>query len=481
MREGSMKLTETNRKWWTLAAVSFSLFMIMLDTTVVNVALESIRDDFAVDIAKLEWVVNAYTLAYAVLLLLGGKLADLLGRRLIFMIGLTIFTGSSLLCGLAWNADVLVAARGIQGLGAAFMLPATLAIITQSFEPHERGAAFGIWAGASGLGLALGPLIGGLIVEQADWRWIFYVNVPIGIAALGAARIIIPESRDPSEERRFDVPGLVTSGVALIALTYALIEANSEGWGSALIISLFVVSAVFFAAFLLIEARQRLPMVDLNLFRNTTFLTANIVAMLVFGYAVAVLFVMSLYLQIVLGYSPLKTGACFLPLTLMLLPVSPAAGKLTDRIGARWPMAVGIALMGLMLVLLAGADEGSSFGDFVLPFILGGIGFAATMAPNTAAVLGSVDPAKAGIASGLLNTFRQVGAVLGIAIGGALLNRHITGLVPGSPQFKSNYVDGMQEVFILGAIVMFIAALATVAFIRRHRPIGSVEAAGAPV
>jgi EmrB/QacA subfamily drug resistance transporter len=455
--------------------------MIMLDTTVVNVALESIRDDFAVDIAKLEWVINAYTLSYAVLLLLGGKLADLFGRRLIFMSGLTIFTVSSLVCGLAGNADVLVAARGAQGVGAALMLPATLAIITYAFEPHERGAAFGIWAGASGLGLALGPLIGGIIVGQTDWRWIFYVNIPIGIIGLVAAWIIIPESKDPSEERSFDVPGFVTSGIALVTLTYALIESNSEGWGSTLIVTLFIVSAVAFVAFLFIEARQRLPMVDLNLFRNTTFAAANVVAMIVFGYAVAVLFVMSLYLQIVLGYSPLKTGAAFLPLTLMLLPVSPAAGKLTDKFGARWPMAVGIALMGVMLIMLSTADESSSVGDFVLPFILGGIGFAATMAPNTTAVLGSVDPAKAGVASGILNTFRQVGAVLGIAVGGALLDRHLTGLVPGSPPFKTAYVDGMEEVFIVGAIVMFVAALATVAFVRRHRPLESAEPAGAAV
>ncbi len=464
-----MRLTEANRKWWTLAAVTFALFMIMLDTTVVNVALEAIRADFNVDISQLEWVVNAYTLSYAVFLLLGGKLADFFGRRLIFVIGLVIFTTSSFVCAIAPNADVLIGARAVQGFGAAFMLPATLAIITNAFAPRERGTAIGIWAGASGLGLALGPLIGGLIVEQINWRWIFYVNIPVGIVAIAAAFIVILESRDPAEERRFDVPGLVTSGIGLTALTYALIESNSKGWGSALIVSLFIVSAVAFALFLVIEARQRLPMVDLSLFRNPTFATANVVALLVFGYAVATLFVMSLYFQIVIGYSPLQTGAAFLPLTLMLLPISPVAGKITDKIGARWPMAIGIVLMALMLLLLTGVDENSSFWDFVLPFVLGGIGFAATMAPNTTAVLGSVDADKAGVASGILNTFRQVGGVLGIAVGGAILDRKITGLVPGSPPFKTNYVAGMHQVFLVGAIVLFLAGIATVAFVRHHR------------
>ena len=474
-----MTLTETQRKWWTLAAVSFALFMIMLDTTVVNVALPSIRTDFETDISQLEWIVNAYTLVYAVLLLLGGKLADVYGRRRIFLTGLGIFTASSLACGLAQNAEVLIASRAAQGIGAAFMLPATLAIISATFEPHERGAAIGIWAAVSGLGLAIGPLIGGILVEQIDWRWIFYVNLPIGVIGIVAARVIIRESRDPSEDRRLDIPGIALSGLALVALTYALIESNSKGWTSTLILSLFVISAIAFAVFVATELRRPSPMIDLRLFRNRTFAAGNVIALVVFAFAIAMLFAMSLYMQLALRYSPLETGAAFLPMTLMLLPVAPAAGLITDRIGARWPMAVGAALMGLMLLLLARLDADSSFGDLVLPFVLGGIGFAATMSPNTTAVLGSVDEAKAGIASGVLNAFRQVGGVLGIALLGAIADRRLVGLEPGTPEFVAGFIDGMQEAFTVGAIVLFVASVASVAFIRHHR-VPESHAAPAP-
>jgi EmrB/QacA subfamily drug resistance transporter len=473
-----MTLSETQRKWWTLGAVSFALFMINLDTTVVNVALPSIRADFSTDISQLEWVVNAYTLAYAVLLLLGGKLADIYGRRLIFITGLAIFTGSSLACALAPNVEFLIGARAVQGVGAAFMLPATLAIITATFEKHERGTAIGIWAAVAGLGLAIGPLVGGVLVEQLDWPWIFYVNIPVGIAAIVAARMIIRESRDPSEDRRLDIPGLALSGVALVALTYALIESNSKGWTSALIVSLFVISAVAFVTFVLIELRRRSPMIDLRLFKNRTFAAGNVIALVVFAYAIAMLFAMSLYMQIGLRYSPLETGAAFLPLTLMLLPVAPAAGKLTDKIGARWPMAVGIALMGVMLLLLSRVDEGSGYGDLVLPFVLGGIGFAATMAPNTTVVLSSVEEAKAGIASGVLNSFRQVGGVLGIALMGAIVDRRLVGLEPGTPEFAAGFIDGMQEAFTTGAIVLFVTSLAAVVLIRDHNAPESVAAPG---
>jgi MFS family permease len=290
--------------------------------------------------------------------------------------------------------------------------------------------------------------------------------------------MIIRESRDPSEDRRLDIPGLALSGVALVALTYALIESNSKGWTSALIVSLFVISAVAFVTFVLIELRRRSPMIDLRLFKNRTFAAGNVIALVVFAYAIAMLFAMSLYMQIGLRYSPLETGAAFLPLTLMLLPVAPAAGKLTDKIGARWPMAVGIALMGVMLLLLSRVDEGSGYGDLVLPFVLGGIGFAATMAPNTTVVLSSVEEAKAGIASGVLNSFRQVGGVLGIALMGAIVDRRLVGLEPGTPEFAAGFIDGMQEAFTTGAIVLFVTSLAAVVLIRDHNAPESVAAPG---
>src|SRR6476660_1212512 len=262
--------TPENRKWWTLVAVAVGLFMIMLDNTVVNVALPSIRADLGIGISELEWVVNAYALTFGVLLLTGGKLADLLGRRAIFIAGLVVFTGASLWCGLAGGAGSLIAARTVQGVGAALMNPATLSIITATFPPRQRGTAIGIWAGTSALALAIGPLVGGLLAEHVDWSWIFFVNVPVGAIAIAAAYLFIDESKDTSHGQRPDVPGLATSAIGLFALTYALIEANSYGWGSARIVGAFAVAAVALVLFVVLELAQRRPMLDLRLFRNPT-------------------------------------------------------------------------------------------------------------------------------------------------------------------------------------------------------------------
>ena len=317
-------LAEENRKWWTLASVSFALFMIMLDNTVVNVALPAIQRDLGIDVAELEWVVTGYALSFAVLMLTGGKLADMYGRRRVFLIGLAVFTFSSLLCGLAGSAELLIAARVLQGVGAAFMMPATLSIITATFPPKERGAALGIWAGVSAMALAIGPLVGGLITEHIGWNWIFYINVPVGLVGLVAARLIIRESKDTSHEQRLDLPGLLTSGIALFALVYALIEANSRGWTSPLILGLFALAAVAGTAFVLLELHQRLPMFDVTLFRNPTFAGANTVALLVSLAMFGVFFFISLFMQNVLGYSAVRAGAAFLPMTLLIIVVAPA-------------------------------------------------------------------------------------------------------------------------------------------------------------
>src|SRR6476619_6623279 len=233
---------EENRRWWTLGALCFALFMIMLDNTVVNVALPAIQSDLGISVSELEWTVAAYALTFASLLLTGGKLGDLLGRRKIFIVGLTVFTLSSLACGLSSSAPQLISARAVQGIGAALMMPATLSIISHTFHARERGMAIGIWAGVSALALAIGPLLGGIITEHISWNWIFYVNVPIGVLAVIAAIVVVPESKDTSQEQRLDLPGLITSGVGLLALVYALIEANQYGWTSARIVGLFVVA-----------------------------------------------------------------------------------------------------------------------------------------------------------------------------------------------------------------------------------------------
>src|ERR671935_796734 len=245
-----------NRKWWTLAAVAVGLFMIMLDNTVVNVALPSIQNSLHISTSELEWVFNAYALTFGVLLLTGGKLADLLGRRTIFIAGLLIFTGASLWCGLAGGATSLIAARTVQGIGAALMNPATLSIITATFPPRQRGTAIGIWAGVSALALAFGPLVGGLLTEDINWSWIFYINIPVGIAGVIAALVFIDESKDMSREQRLDLPGLLTSGIGLFALTYGLIETNDHAWGSARVLTLFALAVVFLTAFVLLERHQ---------------------------------------------------------------------------------------------------------------------------------------------------------------------------------------------------------------------------------
>src|SRR5207248_3565403 len=304
-----------NRKWWTLAAVAFGLFMIMLDNTVVNVALPSMQRALKIDRAELEWVVNAYALTFGVLLLSGGKLADLLGRRRIFIVGLVIFTASSLVCGLATGASLLIGARAVQAVGAALMNPATLSIITATFPPRLRGTAIGIWAGVSAMALAIGPLVGGILTEKVNWSWIFFINVPIGALGIVAARIFVDETRDSSRVQRLDLPGLLSSGLGLFALTYALISTNHHSWTSAQVLSLFGIAAVALAVFVLLELRQRIPMLDLSLFREPTFAGANAVMLLVGLAMFGIFFFNSLFIQNILHYSAIETGATFLPMT----------------------------------------------------------------------------------------------------------------------------------------------------------------------
>ena len=412
---------EENKKWWTLAAVAFGLFMIMLDNTIVNVALPSIQRSLHMSISSLEWIVTAYALTFAALLITGGKLGDLYGRKKMFTAGLVVFTLASLACGLAPNAGFLIGARAVQGVGAALMNPATLSIITATFPPKERGQAIGIWAGVSALALAIGPLIGGLIVDNINWHWIFYVNVPVGLVGVIVSRWVITESRDTSHEQSIDLPGLATSGGALLALSYALIEGNQHGWGSPEIIGLFVGAAVLLAAFIALELRQRLPMLDLELFKIGSFAGANIVAMLVSLGMFGVFFFISLYVQNVLGYSPTKAGAIFLPMTILIILIAPIAGKLSDRVGSRWLMGAGMTILGVSLLLYQRIGLHTGFWSLLPQLVLGGVGMALTMSPMTSAAMGSVPTDKAGVGSGVLNSFRQVGGSLGIALMGAIL------------------------------------------------------------
>jgi EmrB/QacA subfamily drug resistance transporter len=456
---------EENRKWWTLAAVAFGLFMIMLDNTVVNVALPSIERDLHMSISGLEWVVTGYALVFAALLITGGKLADMFGRRRIFIVGLVIFTLASLACGLAPNAGFLIGARAVQGIGAALMSPATLSIITATFPPRQRGQAIGIWAGVSALALAIGPLVGGLIVDHISWNWIFFVNVPVGILAIVVSKLVIRESRDTSHEQSIDLPGLLTSGLALFALSYALIEGNTLGWASAEVLGLFVASAVLFVSFVLLERHQRLPMLDLSLFKIGSFTGANVVALLVSLGMFGVFFFVSLFVQNILGYSPTKAGAIFLPMTVLVILVAPMAGKLSDRVGSRWLMGIGMTLLSTSLLLYQRVGIGSDFWTLLPALVLGGIGMAMTMSPMTSAAMASVPVDKAGVGSGVLNSFRQVGGSLGIALMGAIVASHIHAPA-SSPLGQQEFVNGLHAALAVSAAITFLGAVVAVVLVR---------------
>jgi EmrB/QacA subfamily drug resistance transporter len=470
---------EENKKWWTLASLAFALFMIMLDNTIVNVALPAIQRDLDIDQSGLEWIVAGYALSFAVLMLTGGKLADMFGRRLVFMVGLAVFTVSSLLCGLAGGAELLIAARVLQGVGAAFMLPATLSIIAATFPPRQRGAAFGVWAGVSAMALAIGPLVGGLITENVSWHWVFYVNVPVGLLGLVAAWLLVPESRDTSHEQRLDVPGLALSGVGLFALTFALIEANSYGWTSGVILGLFALAAVALSLFVVLELRQRLPMFDLRLFRNSTFAGANVVALLVTLAMFGVFFFVSLYMQNVLGYSPTEAGATFLPMTLLIIVVAPLAGRLSDRFGSRWLMAGGLSLVAVHLMLLArlGADAG--FWTLVPALVIGGVGMATTMTPMTAAAMSAVPVDKSGVGSGMLNTFRQVGGALGIALMGAIVSHQAGVAAADGAAPVDAFLDGLHVGLYVAAAIALAGAIVAALTIRSHATFEPAMADGA--
>src|SRR6266511_3611012 len=418
---------EENRKWWTLGAVAFGLFMIMLDNTVVFVALSAIQNDLHISTSELEWVVNGYALTFAVLMLPGGKLADLLGRRLSFIVGLAIFTASSLACGLAGSATILIGARIVQGVGSALMNPATLSIITATFPPRQRGTAIGIWVGVSAMALAIGPLVGGVITEQISWSWIFFINVPVGLIGIVVARLVIDESRDESEEQRLDLPGLLSSALGLFALTYGLIEANTYGWTSGRILGSFALAAVSLVTFVLLEHRQR-----------------------------------------VLHYSAIETGATFLPMTVLIVLLAPAAGKFSDRIGSRWLMGAGLVALSASLMSFSRLGIGSSFWDILPGLLLGGVGMSLAMTPTTAAAMGSVPVDKAGVGSAVLNSMRQVGGSLGIAAMGAIVAASLH--VPSTdPRIAVQFVDGYRNALHIAAAIALAGAVVAVATVRKYR------------
>ncbi|MGZ4291402.1 MAG: MFS transporter [Gaiellaceae bacterium] len=460
-------VTPENKKWWTLAAVSVGLFVIMLDNTVVNVALPSMRRSLNMSLSELEWVVAGYALTFAAFMLTGGKLADYLGRRLIFMAGLAVFTGASLACGLAPNGGFLIGARVVQGLGGALMNPATLSIITATFPPRERGKAIGIWAGVSAMALAIGPLVGGLLTEHVNWNWIFFINVPIGSAGLFAIPIFIDESRDTSHEQRLDVPGLVSSGIGLFSLTYGFIEANGYGWTSTRILGAFAVAAVSLVAFVLLERHQRMPMLDLSLFRNRTFGGANS-AMLFVGLAMfGTFFYVSLYMQNVRGYTPVQAGASFLPMTVLIILLAPRTGTLADKFGSRWLVGGGMTLLAVMLFYYTQLGANETFWAILPGLLIGGIGMAMTMTPTTAAAMSAVAVDKAGVGSAVLNSARQVGGSLGIAVMGSIVASASSTALEHGDSKRLAYLTGFHDALRVGSLLCLAGAIVAVLAIRK--------------
>jgi EmrB/QacA subfamily drug resistance transporter len=399
----------------------FALFMVMLDNTVVNVALPSIQKDLGATVSGLEWTVNAYTLAFAVLLVTGGRLGDIFGRRRMFLFGVVTFAASSAFIGFSQSEAWLVAGRAVQGIGAAFMMPGTLSIISNTFPPAERGRAIGTWAGVSALALALGPVVGGALTQYVSWRAIFFINVPVAVGAVAVTLFATHESRDETIDRRVDVPGIATLSIGLTALILALVESTGWGWGSTKIIALLAVAAISLISFIVVELKlSPAPMVQFEFFKSRTFFGANVIAFIVSFAMLAMFFLTALYIQNILGYSPLQAGVRFLPTTLMIVLIAPIAGRLSDKIGPRPPMVVGLALTTLALYLQTRITLSSGYTDLLPAFVLMGVGMALVMSPMSTAAMNAVPATKAGVASGILSMNRMVGGTFGVALLGTV-------------------------------------------------------------
>jgi EmrB/QacA subfamily drug resistance transporter len=412
-------------KWWTLLAVSVAIFMLLLDITVVNVALPDIQRSLHSSFDDLQWVVNAYALTLAAFLLTAGSLADLFGRRRVFVLGLAIFTASSAACGLAGTPLALNVARAVQGLGGAMMFATSLALIAHAFHGRERGTAFGIFGGTIGAAVAIGPVVGGLITAGAGWEWIFFINVPIGVAAVALTLRQVSESSDPAA-RGVDWGGLVTFSGSLFLLVYALTQGNNKGWGSTEILACLSAAGVLLVAFILVERAQPRPMLDLTLFRRPAFAGASIVAFAVSSSMFAMFLYLTLYIQDVLGYGPLQAGLRFLPITLISFVVAPISGRLSVRVPVRLLLGGGLLLVSAGLLAMTAIDAHSGWTTLIPGFLLAGAGVGLINPPLASTAIGVVHHTRSGMASGINNTFRQVGIATGIAGLGAIFQHDVT-------------------------------------------------------
>ena len=422
---------------WTLAIVSVALFMVTLDNLVVTNALVSIREDLGASLEQLEWTVNAYTLSYAVFLLTAAALGDRLGRRRVFVAGIAIFTVASALAAVAPSTDALIAARALQGLGGAVITPLSLTLLSGAFAPEKRGLALGIWSGVSGLGVALGPVVGGAVVEGFSWQWIFWLNVPIGLALAPAALSMLRESRGPNAT--LDLPGVALASSGLLGVVFGIVRAGELGWTSTTVVASIAGGAVLLAAFVAWELRTESPILPMRFFRNRAFAATNGVSLAMFFGTFGSVFLLAQFFQVAQGYSPLEAGLRTLPWTAMPIFVAPVAGILSDRIGSRPLMAAGLALQSAGLAWIAVVTTPTMAYGLVVPgFVMAGAGMALVFAPAANAVLSAVRPEEAGQASGATNTVREIGGVLGVAVLATVFTK-LGGF--SSPQA---YVDGLR-------------------------------------
>ncbi len=451
--KGTKAMTDRAR-WWALTAVSLATLMTYLDNNVINVALPTIQHSLHLSVSGLEWIVSSYLLVLGGLLLVGGRVADVFGRRRVFLAGLAIFTLSSLAAGLAGSGGVLIVARAVQGLGAALVLPASLAIVVATFTtPRERTTAIGISGAIGALGLALGPAIGGIVSQHLHWGWIFLINVPIGVITAAIAIPFVTESHGRTEPESasgtwrstaalLDIPGLVTSALALFALTFALIEGHDKGWTSSLIIASFAVAALAAAVFLAIEARSPRPMVPLPLFRSGAF-SGGLGTMMIWAFGVfGIYFFTSLYLQNNLAFSPSKAGLAFVPMALCLALAATLSPRVVALIGQHRTVALGMATMTVGLVLFARLGAGATFASLLPGFVLFGLGAGLMNVPLTNAVIDSAPVAQAGVASALLNASREVAGLLGVTVIGAVLRSSEGSALRSGVNPAQAFIDG---------------------------------------
>jgi EmrB/QacA subfamily drug resistance transporter len=451
MTRATPSSTPASHPGWTLAIVSLALFMTALDNLVVGVALPSIRLDLGGSLESLEWTVNAYTLTFAVLLITGGALGDRFGRKRMFIIGLSVFTTASAVAAIAPSIAGLVAARALQGFGAAMVLPLTLTLLSEAFPRERRGIALGVWAGVSGLGVALGPFVGGAVVEGISWHWIFWLNVPIGVALVPLAARRLTESHGPAG--RLDMPGLALAGGGLFGLVFGIVRATALGWTSTTVVGSIATGAALLGLFLWWEQRAPAPMLPPRFFRSRGFAASNGVVFAMFFGVFGSIFLLSQFFQTAQGYGPFKAGLLTLPWTGMPMIVAPIAGALSDRIGSRPLMATGLALQaGAMAWLAAVTTPEVAYASLIAPFVMAGTGMALVFAPSANAVLSAVAAKEAGQASGATNAIRELGGVMGVAVLASVFSAH------GSYASPQTYADGLVAALPIGAAVLAVGA-----------------------